>query len=129
MARVVQRRSTPPYLLIIVFFLFLVATTLAVMQYMSADEANNSDAKSTKLIRSLASPSELQNSQIQDMIQKYNTSRSGEPLTVLTQFSNQVKELTKAKLLDTNTCWAPLALSDGKLFIRDQKQMKCVAVK
>ena len=96
MARVVQRRSTPPYLLIIVFFLFLVATTLAVMQYMSADEANNSDAKSTKLIRNLASPSELQNSQIQDMIQKYNTSRSGEPLTVLTQFSNQVKELTKA---------------------------------
>ena len=39
------------------------------------------------------------------------------------------KELAKAKLLDTNTCWAPLALSDGKLFIRDQKQMKCVVVK
>jgi hypothetical protein len=39
------------------------------------------------------------------------------------------KELAKAKLLDTNTCWAPLALSDGKLLIRDQKQMKCVVVK
>ena len=39
------------------------------------------------------------------------------------------KELSKAKLLDTNTCWAPLALSDGKLLIRDQKQMKCVVVK
>ncbi len=37
-------------------------------------------------------------------------------------------ELAKAKLLDTNTCWAPLALSDGKLYIRDQKQMKCVVV-
>ncbi len=38
------------------------------------------------------------------------------------------KELAKAKLLDTNTCWAPLALTDGKLLIRDQKQMKCVVV-
>jgi hypothetical protein len=38
-------------------------------------------------------------------------------------------ELAKAKLLDTNTCWAPLALTDGKLLIRDQKQMKCVVVK
>ena len=39
------------------------------------------------------------------------------------------KELAKAKLLDTIKCWAPLALSDGKLLIRDQKQMKCVAVR
>lgn len=37
--------------------------------------------------------------------------------------------LAKAKLLDTNTCWAPLALTDGKLLIRDQKQMKCVVVR
>jgi outer membrane protein assembly factor BamB len=39
------------------------------------------------------------------------------------------KELAKAKLLDTNTCWAPLALVDGRLIIRDQKQMRCVAVR
>jgi outer membrane protein assembly factor BamB len=39
------------------------------------------------------------------------------------------KELAKAKLLDTQTCWAPLALCDGKLLIRDQKQMRCVLVK
>lgn len=39
------------------------------------------------------------------------------------------KELAKAKLLDTDTCWAPLSLSDGRLFIRDQKQLKCVVVK
>jgi outer membrane protein assembly factor BamB len=39
------------------------------------------------------------------------------------------KKLASAKLLDTNQCWAPLALSDGKLLIRDQKQMKCVAVR
>jgi hypothetical protein len=39
------------------------------------------------------------------------------------------KELARAKLLDTIKCWAPLALSDGKLLIRDQKQMKCVVVR
>ncbi len=39
------------------------------------------------------------------------------------------KELAKAKLLDSGTNWAPLALSDGKLLIRDQKQIKCVVVR
>ncbi len=38
------------------------------------------------------------------------------------------KRLADAKLLDTKECWAPLALSDGKLIIRDQKQMRCVVV-
>ena len=28
-----------------------------------------------------------------------------------------------------NQNWAPLALADGKLLIRDQKQMKCVVVR
>lgn len=41
----------------------------------------------------------------------------------------EFKVLGKAKLLDTKQSWAPLALSDGKLLIRDQKQMKCVQVK
>jgi len=39
------------------------------------------------------------------------------------------KELASAKLLDTNECWGELALVDGKLLIRDQKQMRCVVVK
>ena len=39
------------------------------------------------------------------------------------------RELASAKLLDTDRCWAPLALSDGKLLIRDQKQMRCVVVR
>ena len=39
------------------------------------------------------------------------------------------KELAKARLLDTNECWGPLALVDDKLLIRDQKQMRCVVVK
>ncbi len=39
------------------------------------------------------------------------------------------KKLASAKLLGTSQCWAPLALSDGKLVIRDQEQMKCVLVR
>jgi len=39
------------------------------------------------------------------------------------------KKLASVDLLDTRECWGPLALSDGKLLIRDQKQMKCVAVR
>ncbi len=42
---------------------------------------------------------------------------------------NGFKELARAKLLDPGENWAPLALTDGKLLIRDQKQMKCVAVR
>jgi outer membrane protein assembly factor BamB len=38
------------------------------------------------------------------------------------------KRLANAKVLDSRECWAPLALSDDKLIIRDQKQMKCVVV-
>lgn len=39
------------------------------------------------------------------------------------------KVLAQAELLETKQAWAPLALSDGKLIVRDQKQMKCVGVK
>ena len=38
------------------------------------------------------------------------------------------KMLSCADLLDTQECWAPLALADGRLLIRDQRQMKCVLV-
>jgi outer membrane protein assembly factor BamB len=39
------------------------------------------------------------------------------------------KVLAQAELLDTKQSWAPLALSNGMLVIRDQKQMKCVLLK
>ncbi|UCC98951.1 MAG: PQQ-binding-like beta-propeller repeat protein [Phycisphaerales bacterium] len=39
------------------------------------------------------------------------------------------RPLASADLLDTQECWGPLALADGKLLIRDQKQIKCVAVR
>jgi len=38
------------------------------------------------------------------------------------------KPLASAQLLEEGTNWAPLALADGKLLIRDQKQLKCVVV-
>lgn len=41
----------------------------------------------------------------------------------------EFKVLAQAELLDTKQSWAPLALSDGKLVIRDQKQMKCILLK
>jgi len=41
----------------------------------------------------------------------------------------EFKVLSKVKLLDTKQSWAPIALSDGKLLIRDQKQMKCILLK
>ncbi len=38
------------------------------------------------------------------------------------------KELAAAKLLEGKEIWAPLALSQGKLVIRDQQNMKCLDV-
>ena len=36
------------------------------------------------------------------------------------------KEVSQAKLLGGREIWAPMALADGKLLIRDQHQMKCL---
>ncbi len=38
------------------------------------------------------------------------------------------KPLATAELLESGQNWAPLALADGKLLIRDQKNLKCIAV-
>jgi outer membrane protein assembly factor BamB len=38
------------------------------------------------------------------------------------------KSLASAELLASGENWAPIALVDGKLLIRDQKQLKCLAV-
>lgn len=39
------------------------------------------------------------------------------------------KVLSSAKVLDTKEAWCPLALSEGKLLIRDQATLKCLDVK
>ena len=41
---------------------------------------------------------------------------------------NGYKELARAKVLDGREIWAPLALSDGHLVLRDQSHMKCLFV-
>jgi outer membrane protein assembly factor BamB len=38
------------------------------------------------------------------------------------------KQLASAEMLDAGQNWAPLALSEGKLLIRDHSQLKCVKV-
>ena len=38
------------------------------------------------------------------------------------------KPLASAELLEAGENWAPIALVDGKLLIRDQKQLKCLKV-
>ena len=38
------------------------------------------------------------------------------------------KPIASAELLGSGQNWAPIALADGKLLIRDQKQMLCVKV-
>lgn len=39
------------------------------------------------------------------------------------------KALSEAQLLDSKEAWAPLAIGDGKLVVRDQNQLKCFLVK
>jgi outer membrane protein assembly factor BamB len=63
---------------------------------------------------------------VDDMI----ISSDGEKMLYLIEPTpEEFRVLAKAELLDTKQSWAPLALSDGKLVIRDQKQMKCILVK
>ena len=38
------------------------------------------------------------------------------------------KEIAQAKILSGRDIWAPMALADGKLVLRDQRQMKCLQV-
>ena len=38
------------------------------------------------------------------------------------------KPLASAELLESGENWAPIALVDGKLLIRDQKNLKCLVV-
>jgi len=40
----------------------------------------------------------------------------------------EYKELGRAKVLGGREIWAPLAISDGLLVVRDQSQMKCLSV-
>ena len=64
--------------------------------------------------------------QVDDMI---ISSDGGKMLYLIDPTPEEFKVLAQAELLETKQAWAPLALSDGKLLIRDQKRMKCVVIK
>ena len=42
--------------------------------------------------------------------------------------TKQYKELASAQILEGEDVWGPLALSNGKLVIRDMSQMVCLQV-
>jgi outer membrane protein assembly factor BamB len=42
--------------------------------------------------------------------------------------TKEYKELASARILEEEDVWGPLALSDGKLIIRDMSQMVCLQV-
>jgi len=50
-------------------------------------------------------------------------------LYIVTPSPEGFKALDKVKLLDARPIWAPMALCNGYLFIRDQKQGKCLDIK
>lgn len=54
--------------------------------------------------------------------------RSGE-LHIVDPSPDGFKSLSKVKLLDGRDIWGPLALSDGRLVIRDHSQLKCVDIR
>jgi hypothetical protein len=41
----------------------------------------------------------------------------------------EYKELAKAKIFKGKEMWAPMALSGGKLLLRNQQEMKCLDLK
>ena len=61
------------------------------------------------------------------MIYKVDGNRGN--LYLIEPTSESFKVVSQAKLLDPGQDWAPLAISEGKLIIRDQGQMKCLDVK
>jgi chaperonin cofactor prefoldin len=89
MARVVQRRSNPPYLLIIFVFLFLVATTLAVLQYMEADRLRKESAELQQQLRVLASSADTKRPIVSRIMSDYPTERK----TVVAQLLEYIERL------------------------------------
>ena len=53
---------------------------------------------------------------------------SGE-LHIVQPSPKEFQSLAKVKMLDGKEIWGPLALSDGKLLIRDQSKMKCLDIR
>ena len=50
-------------------------------------------------------------------------------LRVIEANTKEYKELAKIEVLSGHDVWAPMALSDGKLVLRDMAKMVCIEVK
>jgi len=59
----------------------------------------------------------------------YKMNSTNGVLTMIEASTAEYKELGKASILKGEKIWGPMALSDGKLVLRDLTQMKCVNVK
>ncbi len=92
MARVVPQRPGPPYLLIVVIFLFLISTIFAVLLYIEKDKAQKANAELESSLAKYATAQERRG--LDSMFRTYDTSRPKK--TVVGQFNEQVKELSKA---------------------------------
>jgi outer membrane protein assembly factor BamB len=49
-------------------------------------------------------------------------------LTLIEAKPDAYKELSSAKVLKTDTVWAPIVVSDGKMLVRDKATLKCLDV-
>ena len=68
--------------------------------------------------------------QAADLSLKVNFSMLDEPLEKVVVYldPSEFKTIASAELLESGQNWAPLALTDGKLLLRDQSQLMCVKV-
>jgi NAD-dependent DNA ligase len=96
MARVVPQRNAPPYLLIVVVFLFLIATTLAVLEYMSADKARKQLEENRVTLNKLANDTDLAAPGVQKIMGE------GEGVTVVGQLIKDVNRLS-SQIADTKS--------------------------
>jgi len=93
MARVVQQRGSPPYLTIVFVLLFLVATTMAVLFYLSADKAQTANTENEQLLDRLVSRAQRNEGRIQQLMRKAAQQRD---VTVVGELTDQLDELTTA---------------------------------
>ncbi|MCE5327580.1 MAG: hypothetical protein LLG01_14335 [Planctomycetaceae bacterium] len=95
MARVVQRRKAPPYALIVFVFLFLVASALAVHQYLQRDEADKKTKKAEQDMEAWIAKPEREKPRYVSMVSTYQDDKQKQraPRTVTDQFQSQIREL------------------------------------
>ena len=56
------------------------------------------------------------------------TDLSNQPKLAPRQTVNKVRFVTAASLFDGHDAWAPMAIADGRLLLRDANKMYCVNV-